>query len=357
MARESVIDDAKAGEFTGRVLGDTAATTTTVLAAIGDKLGLFKDLAANGPSDSGELASRTGTNERYVREWLAGMFAAGYLTYDPDSRRYELPPEHTPTLVDEPGPAFFGGVHQELLGAIQRYDSIVGAFRQGGGVALSDFPEDVHTGIARFTAMWHEHLLTQQWLPAVPQARAMLERGVDVADVGCGQGRALIKLVQTFPQSRYVGYDSLPSSIEKAETNAEAAGVADRIRFVELDASRGLPESFDLVTTWDVIHDAVDPLGVLQSIREALRPGGIYLCLDINCSDAQTSNVGPVASLLYGFSTLLCMTVSLAQGGEGLGTMGLPESKLRELCTRAGFSSVTRVPMENPFNNLYLVRR
>jgi ubiquinone/menaquinone biosynthesis C-methylase UbiE len=185
----------------------------------------------------------------------------------------------------------------------------------------------------------------------------MLERGVDVADVGCGQGRALIKLVQTFPQSRYVGYDSLPSSIEKAETNAEAAAVADRIRFIELDASKGLPESFDLVTTWDVIHDAVDPLGVLQSIREALRPGGIYLCLDINCSDAQTSNVGPVASLLYGFSTLLCMTVSLAQGGEGLGTMGLPESKLRELCTRAGFSSVTRVPMENPFNNLYLVRR
>src|SRR5260370_42618384 len=115
MAMERGIDEVKAGEFTGRVLGDTAATTTTVLAAIGDKLGLFKDLAANGLSDSGELASRTGTNERYVREWLAGMFAAGYLTYDPESRRYELPPEHAPTLVDEPGPAFFGGVHQELL--------------------------------------------------------------------------------------------------------------------------------------------------------------------------------------------------------------------------------------------------
>ncbi len=357
MAGNDVIDQAKAGEFTGRVLGDTASTTTTVLAAIGDKLGLFKDLAANGPTTSGELANRTGTNERYVREWLAGMFAAGYLTYDADSGRYELPPEHAPTLVDEPGPAFFGGVHQELLGAIQRYDAIVEAFRQGGGVRLSDFPEDVHTGIARFTAMWHEHLLTQLWLPAVPQAGAMLERGVDVADVGCGQGRALIKLVQAFPQSRYVGYDSLPSSIEKAVANAEAAGVAGRIRFMELDAARGLPESFDLITTWDVIHDAVDPLGMLQSIREALRPGGIYLCLDINCSDVPSENVGPVASLLYGFSTLLCMTVSLAHGGEGLGTMGLPESKLRALSTRAGFSSVTRVPMENPFNNLYLIRR
>lgn len=350
------IDQAKAGEFTGRVLGDTAATTTTVLAAIGDKLGLFKALAGD-PAASDELAGRTGLNERYVREWLAGMHAAGYLTLRPEDGRYELPPEHAPTLVDEPGPAFFGGVHQELLGAIQRYDAVVDAFRHGGGVALGAFPEDVHTGIARFTAMWHEHLLTQQWLPAVPQAVAMLERGVDVADVGCGQGRALIKLVQTYPQSRFVGYDSLPSSLERARANAEAAGVADRIRFVELDASAGLPESFDLVTTWDVVHDAVNPLGILQSIREALRPGGIYLCLDINCSDDPAANVGPIASLLYGFSTMLCMTVSLAHGGEGLGTMGLPESKLRQLCTKAGFSSVTRAALENPFNNLYLVRR
>ena len=357
MTTTKSIDEAKAGEFTGRVLGDTAATTTIVLAAIGDKLGLFKDLAANGPSTSEALAGRTATNERYVREWLAGMYAAGYLGYDPSTSTYELPAEHAPTLADEPGPAFFGGVHQELLGTIVRYESIVEAFRHGGGVPLTAFPEDVHTGIARFTTMWHEHLLTEQWLPAVPQAQAMLERGVDVADVGCGQGKALIKLVQTFPRSRYVGYDNLRSNIERATENARAAGVGDRVRFVELDASRGLPESFDLVTTWDVVHDAVDPLGLLQSIREALRPGGIYLCLDINCSDDQTRNVGPVASLLYGFSTLLCMTVSLAHDGAGLGTMGLPESKLRDLSTEAGFSSVTRIPMDNPFNNLYLVRR
>jgi SAM-dependent methyltransferase len=357
MTTTRTIDEAKAGAFTGRVLGDTAATSTIVLAAIGDRLGLFKDLAAAGPATSEELAARTGTNERYIREWQAAMFAAGYLDYDAETGAYELPPEHAPTLAEEPGPTFFGGVHQELLGTIVRYEQVVDGFRRGGGVALEEFPDDVQTGIARFTTMWHEHLLTQAWLPAVPQAEAMLERGVDVADVGCGQGKALIKLVQTFPQSRYVGYDGLSSNIERARANAAAAGVADRVRFVELDASRGLPESFDLVTTWDVVHDAVDPLGMLRSIREALRPGGIYLCLDINCSDVQAENVGPVATLLYGFSTLLCMTSSLAHGGEGLGTMGLPESKLRELGTAAGFSSVTKVPMENPFNNLYLVRR
>ncbi|HEU5002011.1 MAG TPA: class I SAM-dependent methyltransferase [Actinomycetota bacterium] len=351
------IDEAKAGAFTGRVLGDTAAAATVVLAAIGDKLGLFKDLARGGPATSAELARRTQTTERYAREWLAGMAAAGYVTYDATDATYSLPPEHVPTLAYESGPAFFGGVHQELLGAIAQYNPLVEAFRHGGGVDLATYPDDLHTGIARFTTMWHEHLLTQVWLPAVPQAQAMLERGVDVADIGCGQGKALINLVQAFPQSRYVGYDNLAVSVEQARAHAEAAGVGDRVRFLELDAARGLPESFDLITAWDVVHDAVDPLGMLQSVREALRPGGIFLCLDINCADDPAANTGPVATLLYGFSLLLCMPVSLAHGGAGLGTLGLPESKLRELATSAGFSSVTKVAMDNPINNLYVVRR
>lgn len=351
------VDEAKAAAFTGRVLGDTAAAATIVLAAIGDKLGLFKDLATRGPATSVELARRTQTSERYSREWLAAMTAAGYVTYDAAGGTYALPAEHVPTLATEAGPAFFGGVHQELMGAIAQYRPLVDAFQHGGGVDLPTYPDDLHTGIARFTTMWHEHLLTQVWLPAVPQAQAMLKRGVDVADIGCGQGKALIKLVETFPQSRYVGYDNLASSVERARANAAAAGIGDRVRFLELDAARGLPERFDLITAWDVVHDAVDPLGMLQSVREALRPGGIFLCLDINCADDPAGNTGPVATLLYGFSLLLCMPVSLAHGGAGLGTLGLPESKLRELATSAGFSSVTKVAMDNPFNNLYVVRR
>lgn len=351
------IDEAKAGAFTGRVLGDTAAAATIVLAAIGDKLGLFKNLATEGPATSAELAQRTRTTERYAREWLAGMAAAGYITYEAADGSYALPREHVATLADEAGPAFFGGVHQEMMGAIAQYGPLVNAFEHGGGVDLCTYPDDLHTGIARFTTMWHEHLLTQVWLPAVPQAQAMLERGVDVADIGCGQGRALIKLVETFPQSRYVGYDNLASSVDRARENAAAAGVGDRVRFLELDAARGLPESFDLITAWDVVHDAVDPLGMLQSVREALRPGGMFLCLDINCADDPAANTGPVATLLYGFSLLLCMPVSLAHGGAGLGTLGLPEAKLRELASSAGFSSVTKVAMDNPFNNLYVLRR
>jgi len=352
----TVIDQDKASAFTARVLTDTAAAATTVLAALGDRLGLFKDLAANGPATSAELAARTSTDERYAREWLAGMYAAGYLTYDPSDGRFALPTEHQPTLTEEPGPAFFGGVHQELLGALQRYDRIVDAFRTGGGVAPEELHDDVWLGSSRFTAQWHENMLVQQWLPLLPDVAAKLHGGARMADVGCGSGAAIVKLAPTFPTATFVGYDAHGPSIEQARRNAAAAGVTDRAAFTVADVASGLPERFDVITTFDVVHDAVDPLGVLRAIRDALAPDGIYVCLDINCSDRRQDNVGPIASLLYGFSILYCMTTSLANGGEGLGTLGLPEAKLRELAGAAGFSTVRRVEMDNPFNNLYELR-
>jgi 2-polyprenyl-3-methyl-5-hydroxy-6-metoxy-1,4-benzoquinol methylase len=204
--------------------------------------------------------------------------------------------------------------------------------------------------------MWHENLLLQEWIPAVPDVQAKLEKGARVADVGCGQGRALIKLVERFPHSTYVGYDVLPANVERAWANARAAGVADRVRFDIVDAAQGLPERFNVVTTWDVIHDAVDPLGILRAIRAALEPDGVYLCLDINCSDRPEENTGTLAALLYGFSILYCMSSSLAQGGKGLGTLGLHEPKLRELCAEGGFGTVRRVPVENPVNSLFDIR-
>jgi SAM-dependent methyltransferase len=339
------------------VLTDTAAAATVVLAALGDRTGLFKELAAHGPATSGELAARTGLSERYVREWLAGMFAAGYLTYDEAQLRYELPAEHAPTLATEPGPAFFGGVHQELLGAIQRYHDVAEAFRTGGGVPPSDLHPDVWTGTSRFTAQWHRNMLVQQWLPLVPDVEAALRAGARVADVGCGSGEALVNLALAYPTMTGVGYDTHPPVIEHARRIAAEAGVADRISYQVHDAATGLPASFDVITTFDVVHDAADPVGLLRAIQEALLPHGRYLCLEINCSDRHSDNVGPIASLLYGFSLLYCMTTSLAEGGEGLGTLGLPESRLRELAGKAGFGQVRRVPMDNPFNSLYELAR
>jgi 2-polyprenyl-3-methyl-5-hydroxy-6-metoxy-1,4-benzoquinol methylase len=351
------MDENRAAEFTGRVLADTAAAAAVVLAALGDRVGLFKNLAEHGPGTSGELASRTRLSERYVREWLGGMFAAGYLDYDQAQQRYALPAEHAPTLATEPGPAFFGGVHQELIGALQGYDRVARAFRQGGGVRPADLHPDVRTGTSRFTAQWHQNMLVQQWLPLVPDTEAKLRAGARVADVGCGTGQALIALARSFPAITATGYDVHGPSIEQARQAAAEAGVADRISYHALDAAAGLPGSFDVITTFDVVHDAVDPLGLLRSIRDSLRPNGRYLCLEINCSDQTTANVGPIATLLYGFSVLYCMTTSLAEGGEGLGTLGLPEPVLRQLAAKAGFTQVRNVEMDNPFNKLYELTR
>ena len=347
----------RAADFTGRVLGDTAAAATVVMAAFGDRLGLFKSLAGDGPATSARLAARTGLDERYVREWLRGMFAAGYLDHRPEDDAFAIPPAHVPTLATEAGTSFFGGVHQELVGAIQRYDDLLTSFRSGGGVRHEHLHPDVAIGTARFTAGWHEHLLVQEWLPLVPQVRDRLDAGADVADVGCGAGLACVALARQFPASRFVGYDVSPAAIETAQGNAKTAGVEDRVTFEVRDAAGGLPQMFDVVTTFDVVHDAVAPRTLLRSIRDALRDGGRYVCLEINCSAEPTENVGPIATLLYGFSILYCMTTSLAEGGEGLGTLGLPEPVLRDLAAKAGFAQVRHVEMDNPFNSLYELTR
>ena len=351
------MDESRAQEFTGRVLTDTAAAATVVMAALGDRLGLFKQLAQAGPATSGELARRVGLSERYVREWLSGMRAAGYLEFSDAEDRFWLPAEHAPTLASEPGPAFFGGVHQELIGAIQRYDQVAAAFRDGGGVAPADLHPDVWAGTSRFTAQWHQNMLVQQWLPLVPDTTAKLSAGARVADVGCGTGQALIALARAFPSVTGTGYDAHPPVVDQARRAAAEAGVADRVSYEVLDAEAGLPAGYDVITTFDVVHDCADPLGLLRSIRDALNPGGRYLCLEINCADPPAANVGPIASLMYGFSLLYCMTSSLAQDGEGLGTLGLPESKLRLMAGKAGFGQIRRVEMDNPFNTLYELTR
>lgn len=353
---EPEVDQARAEAFAGRVLQDATACMVTALAALGDRLDLFKDLAANGPASSAELAARTATNPRYLREWLGGMAAAGYLTYDPTSSRFSLPAEHVPTLAQEGGPFFAGGPLQLTIEDIQQLGRVEGAFRSGGGVAESDYGDEHWKAQQRYSAGWVNNLLTQIWIPAMPAAEAKLQRGTAVADVGCGRGLALIKLAQAYPNSYGVGYDRYAPEVEQATRNAQHAGVADRVRFQPLDASSGLPAEYDVITTFDVVHDSADPRRLLHAIRRALKPDGVYICEETNCSDKLEENLTPMGALFHAISIFYCLTTSLAHGGEGLGTLGLPEPKLRELCTEAGFSSVRRVPMNNPFNALYEIR-
>jgi SAM-dependent methyltransferase len=350
------VDDAKLEAFMGKLIGDFGGTMAMMMAAIGDRLGLFKELVQRGPATSAELAERAGIDERYALEWLRAMASAGYLEFDPGSERFTLPPEQALAFATEASPVFVGGALQMLPEIVGPFDRLLEAFSKGGGVSQDAFGPAFWEGMERFSASMFENQLLQQWIPEMPDVEEKLKRGARVADVGCGSGRALIKLAGAFPNSQFVGYDAFEGQFARARQNAEQAGVGDRVRFELLDAAAGLPEHFDVITTFDVIHDAVDPRGLLRAIHAALEPDGAYVMLEVNSADDPADNVGPLASMMYGFSVFYCMTTSLAHGGEGLGTVGMPEAKVRELSTEAGFSAVRRLPVEDPFSIVYEIK-
>jgi 2-polyprenyl-3-methyl-5-hydroxy-6-metoxy-1,4-benzoquinol methylase len=348
------VDEAATEAFVEKVLANYAGANAFFMAGIGDRLGLFSELAERGPASSAGLAERTRLSERYLREWLGGMAAAGYLDYEPATAAYSLPPERVPVLAEEAGLMFFGCAFFDFSTNFgDTYHELLEAFRTGAGVPQEAYGTEVACSIDRFTAPWFEHLLEPEWLPGMPIVRARLSEGASVCDVGCGQGRAIVRLAQAFPASTFVGLDIYEPAVRAAERAAAEAGVADRVRFEVGDASAGLGGPYDVITTFDVVHDSVDPRGLLRAIRAALAADGRYVCVDINCSDRPEENTGPMGTILYGLSLAYCLPVSLANSGEGLGTLGLPESRLRELALEAGFSGVRRLPLDNPFNNVY----
>ncbi|SFD91555.1 class I SAM-dependent methyltransferase [Blastococcus tunisiensis] len=352
-ATRTIVDDARVEAFAEKVLGDFAGASACYLGALGDALGLFTDLDGRGPATSVELAGRAGLDERYVREWLAGMNAAGYLTFDASTGRYALPAEHAPVLAQEGGPMFFGAALRDSIEKAETFAELLEVFRRGGGIAADSFTEQNRETLARFTAPWFENALRQEWLPRLPEIAAVLEAGASVADVGCGRGLAAIRLAQAYPRSRFAGYDVHAGDVAVAQRAALEAGVADRVRFEVHDVTAGLPETFDVITAFDVIHDAVDPAGILRAIHAALAPGGRFVCVDVRCGERPEDNVGPIATIMYASSVSFCLTVSLAEGGAGLGTCGLAEPVLRRMAAGAGFRDVRHVQVDDPFNTVY----
>ena len=341
-------------EFAGRALTDVAGTMATLFCIVGDRLGLFAALD-EGASTPSELAARAGVDERYALEWLRGLTAAGYLEHE--NGRWTLPPAHAVVLAREGGVAFLGGGYHELGGMLPALDRVIESFRGGGGVPQAAYTDDAYVGMARFSASWIDHGLLEDWLPLLPGLRDRLERGLRWADVGSGAGHAVIRLAQEFPRSTFAGFDVFAGQVERARANAAAAGVADRVSFEVGDpSSSGLPGRWDVISTLDVVHDAVDPAALVAGIRRSLDDDGTYLWLEINCADDHADNRGPLATVLYGFSLLYCMTTSLAHGGAGLGTCGCPPSVVEKLGRAAGFGSVRELPIENPINRLYELR-
>lgn len=348
----TAIDQSKVESFMEKVAQDTSGLAVTVMAALGDRLGLFKDLAANGPTISPDFATRTGINQYYAKEWLAGMTSAGYLKYDPSSEMFRLPREHRPVLSQEEGPYFIGGTHQMILGMLTIVGSLENAFRSGKGIPMEAYGANTWEGMERDMIGLYKAKLLQEWIPAMPEVQLMLEKGVKVADIGCGTGRILVMLAQAFPKSRYVGIDIFQPLIDRARSHAETAGVSDAVQYEVGDASLGLPDQFDLITTFDVLHET-NPLQMLRVIRKSLKPGGRYVCLDVKCAEALEDNINSLAALRYGFSLLFCMSTAIANDGEAQGTMGIPEEKMKQLCIEAGFSNVRAVPLEKSNHNLY----
>jgi SAM-dependent methyltransferase len=348
------IDEQAVEAFVERVVTDLAAATTTTLASIGDRVGLWRALAS-GPATSAELATQTRTVERYVREWCAAMTCAGYLSYDGDAKRFTLPTEHALVLADDSTRASLGGQVQLTRGMVAAADDVEAAFREGGGVEIARYGEHFWAGLDRATGVFFDHALVQDWVPAIDGLEARLREGALVADIGCGSGRAVVRLAEAFPASTFHGYDVADEAVERARRAAQEAGVADRVEFRHLDATEGLPERYDLICTFDVVHDSRDPQGLLSGIRGSLRPDGVYLCLDITAAEHLEDDGGPISALKYGYSVLHCMTTSLARDGAGFGTCGLPPSRVRALVDEAGFGSL-RIISETPLESVYEIR-
>lgn len=356
MPPSASFDKERAKAFTHQMLDDMAGAVKLHLCVIGDRLGLFRNFARNGPADPETFAERTGIEARYAREWLEAMAAAAYLEFDPATGEFSLPAEHVRPLVEDTHPMYQGNLLNMLAYGMRPLDELTAAFRSGGGVSQSVFPPEFFTTMQRSSGLRYDNFLLSTWLPAMPDVIAMLERGVDVADIGCGRGTAVALMAKAFPNSRFFGYDAFAPQIEGARESAAAHGVTANTSFEVLDASAEIPRDFDIIFTFDVIHDMAKPREGLQNIHRHLRPGGIYVLQEITSADERHDNRGSVATIKYGMSLTYCMTTSLANHGEGLGTLGMPEKVVRELCTQAGFASVRKLDCSNDFISLFEVR-
>ena len=345
--------------FAFKVLGDFTALEMGTLITIGDRLKLFEKLAESGSSTIGQFASHANINERYAREWHSAMACHGYVTYDDSGKRFSMTPEQAFILVNPDSPVYLTSLFSMVPTNWANIDLLTEAFQHGGGVPQERFGTEFWCGFERFTRPSFRNNLVQDWIPAMPEVDARLRAGGSVADVGCGNGQALLFLAQGYPEAKLVGFDNYAPAIEAANANAAAAGVADRVRFEVVDVTKPIPGTYDLITSFDVVHDMPFPRPALKEIKKALNPNGTYFVLEFNFfGDLQQNIDHPLGIGAFGYaaSTNYCMTQALAVGGEGTGTC-MGEEKARELANEAGFSHFRRIDFEaNPFNLFYEIR-
>jgi SAM-dependent methyltransferase len=326
----------------------------TALVVLGDKLGYYTTMAA-GPVTPAQLAAATGTGEPYAREWLNAQAAGGYVEYDAAAGHYTLPPEQAAALTDPSSPAYLPGFFQIALGTTHGIDDVLLAARNHAGLGWHEHHSDVHDGCERFFRTMYNAHLVGEWLPALDGVVDKLRRGATVADVGCGYGASTVIMAQAFPNSTFTGFDFHEASIATARARAIEAGVTDRVRFEVATATQFAGAGFDLVTTFDALHDMGDPVGAALHVYSALAPDGTWMVVEPMAGDSVSENLNPVGRAYYGFSTLLCTPSALAQKvGLALGTQAGP-ARIRDVVETSGFTRFASVA-QTPFNRVLEIR-
>jgi len=349
MPSTQTIDEARLNEFMGRFVGDLGAALSAALVVIGDRLGLYRAMADGEQVSADELASRTGTDARYVREWLANQAAGGYVSYDPETERFSLSPEQSLALAQEGSPAFVPGAFQLATALTKDESKIAEAFTTGHGVGWHEHHHDLFAGTERFFRPGYSANLISSWIPALDGVRAKLEAGALVADVGCGHGASTVIMAQAFPASRFVGFDYHQASIDYARQAAARAGL-DQVVSFEVASAKNYPgDGYDLVAMFDCLHDMGDPAGAAAHVLRTLGADGTWMIVEPYAGDRLEDNLNPVGRVFYGASTLVCTPASRDQEvGLALGAQA-GEAALREVVTGAGFTRFRRAT-ETPFN-------
>lgn len=332
----------------GTMVNEVGAAATGALVLVGEELGLYRALFAQGPASSVELAVRTATAERYVREWLANQAASGFVDYEPSSGRFSMSPEQAAVFADEDSPAMMTGGYYTIASIYKGVEKLIDRFRNGAGIGWDDHDGCLFCGVSKFFRPSYKAGLVQQWLPSLSGVVEKLERGARVADVGCGYGSTTIIMAQAFPHSTFIGYDFHAHSIDHARAEAARAGVANAE--FEVATAKDFPgHDYDLVAFFDCLHDMGDPLGAARHVRRSLTADGTWMIVEPLAGDAVHENLNPVGRAYYAFSTTVCTPTSLSQEvGTALGAQA-GETRLREIIGGGGFRRCRRVA-ETPFN-------
>jgi ubiquinone/menaquinone biosynthesis C-methylase UbiE len=348
------LDMTKLNAFIGQFVMDLGAAVHAGMVVIGEKLGLYKALA-DGPINSVELAAKTQTDERYLREWLSSQAAGGYITYDPKTSKFSLSEEQAFALAKEDSPAYLPGAFELALGSLAAVPRIAEAFRTGAGMGWHEHVDGVFHGCEKFFRPGYAANLVTTWIPALRDVQEKLEAGARVADVGCGKGASTILMAKAFPNSRFFGFDYHDKSIEAARESARRQGVADRVTFEVAKAKEFPGKGYDFIAVFDCLHDMGDPIGAAAHVRQSLAKDGTWMIVEPFANDQLKDNLNPVGRVYYSFSTLLCTPCSRSQEvGLCLGAQA-GEARIREVASSAGFSRFRRAT-ETPFNIVYEAR-